>query len=543
MGKSKFGLLGLMMCVAVGATTAQTNRYVAFFADKAGTPYTVDAPEEYLSARALARRTAAGVSITEEDLPVSPAYVTGLEEAGAVVYYTSRWLNCAMFEGTDSLSQVVAGLDMVDSVMYVARGPLPQGEAREFDPKAIGSIGQRVARNSTQNQLLGVDAMHGRGYRGEDMLIAVFDGGFEGVDLGEPFAHLHTDGRVKLTYDFVGNTVDPYVYDDHGTRVLSTMAGFLADSTYLGVAYRADYMLFVTEDVPVEFRLEEFNWLFAAEKADSAGADVIHSSLGYSYGFSDAGMDYDRAQMDGQTTIIAQAARAAADRGVLVVTSAGNEGRGSWRILTSPADVETVLAVGAVYDNGTYATFSSVGANNQAPIKPDVSAMGVSTVLVNDLGNVTTGNGTSYAAPQVAALSAAIWQAFPELTAQEVIEAVRRSGSQYTAPDSLLGYGIPNFIRAERYLVTGLQNEEIPLLKAYPNPNEGTLLTVDLPETFVENEVQVLLYSASGQLLASQTVLRQGGQVMLDTSQWASGTQLLRLQSGTAVGWARILKP
>jgi serine protease AprX len=47
------------------------------------------------------------------------------------------------------------------------------------------------------------------------------------------------------------------------------------------VLIKADYYLYLTEDVSSEYRIEEFNWTFAAEKADSAGVQIINSSLGY----------------------------------------------------------------------------------------------------------------------------------------------------------------------------------------------------------------------------------------------------------------------
>ncbi|MEL6539066.1 MAG: S8 family serine peptidase [Bacteroidota bacterium] len=445
--KQLFLVVGFL---AMQATAwAQTDRYIAFFSDKEGTPYTIDSPEEFLSARALERRTAQSVDVTEDDLPVNPAYLDSIRETGAMAYYTSRWMNAVLFEADQDQREAVLALSIVDSVMYVARGGL--FERPNWDNKPANPLYARTEtdlQNAEQNNLLAIPSMHGQGYTGDGILVAVFDGGFQGVDNADGFQHLHSNKQIIQTFDFVGNRTYAYGYDDHGTRVLSTMAAVVTsgnDTLYLGNAYQSQYILCVTEDVPVEYRIEEFNWLFGAELADSAGADIIHSSLGYSDFFTDRSMDYSPEDMDGKTTIIAQAAQFASDRGILVSTSAGNSGNSSWNVLTSPADVPDVLAVGAVTAEGGPTAFTSRGLSLD-PVKPDVSAWGEGTVLVNESGDITSANGTSYSSPQVAGLAAGLWQAFPELTAQEVIQLIRESGDQFTEPDTLLGYGVPSFL-------------------------------------------------------------------------------------------------
>lgn len=535
--------LSIFFVLGIGTVFGQ-NRYVAHFSDKNGTPFSIQSPEEFLSARALARRTAQGIAVKEEDLPVNPAYVAAIAETGAKVYYTTKWLNGVLFEATDQQVAAVKSLSQVDSIVYVAKGPLKTLEDPMGEPAAISGREQKDPANAGQRSMLGIDIMHARGYRGEGILIAVMDGGFEGVDQAARFNHIISNDHVQDTYDFVGNRTYPYGYDDHGTRVLSTLAGVDKDSTYVGNAFNANYLLYVTEDVPVEYRLEEYNWLFAAEKADSAGTDIIHSSVGYSDGFSDFSMDYTQKDMDGKTTVIAKAGQLAFDRGILVVTSAGNSGRGSWGIVTSPADVADVLAVGAVTSSGDLVDFSSRGPNTDDPIKPDVVAWGFATSIINDKGNIVTGNGTSYAAPQVAGLAAGLWQAFPELTAEDLLQAIRFSGDQWSTPDSLFGRGIANFVRAERFIVTSLDEELSNALHVYPNPIEGARLFLELSENFkVGERVTVYCYNEQGQQISTERYSVSGNPLVLDSSAWTSGRYLLRIQSAHQIAWARLIKP
>jgi hypothetical protein len=290
--------------------------------------------------------------------------------------------------------------------------------------------------------------MHRQGFKGKGMLVAVFDAGFENLPQLDAMRHLFVNGRILDTYNFVED--NGYVYGkggDHGTKVLSTMAAY-DPGKIIGTAPEASYLLYRTEDASSEYRIEEFNWLLAAERADSAGADVINSSLGYN-NFDDKSMSYTYEQMDGNTAYVTQAADMAAAVGMLVVTSAGNEGRGKWKYITAPADADSVLTVGAVDSKGSYAEFSSKGNTPDGRTKPDVVAKGAATTVVSPGNRVTVSNGTSFSSPLMAGFATSLWQAYPKLNNMEVIDILRRSGSQAQKPDSLLGYGIPDYERAK----------------------------------------------------------------------------------------------
>jgi serine protease AprX len=314
----------LTMAVLLFASTgwAQVNRYVVFFKDKAGIPFTVNEPTEFLSTLAIERRVEQGIAVTPEDLPVSENYVQGVRDVGAKAFFQTKWMNGVLVQCDASLIPAIQNLAYVDRVEFVAPNErLMTGRKRtELKTKELKTA------SSTQVQLhmIGLDEMHATGTKGEDMVIGIFDGGFQGVNTSAPFQHIFNENRINLeaSKDFVTNSDNVFQFDEHGTEVFSVIAAY-QDGFFTGGSYEANYQLYVTEDVVGEYRIEEYNWLFAAERADSAGVDVINSSLGY-YDFDQGAMDYPKSAMDGKTTVVSKAAQMLADRGVIVVCSAGN---------------------------------------------------------------------------------------------------------------------------------------------------------------------------------------------------------------------------
>jgi subtilisin family serine protease len=382
-----------------------------------------------------------------------------------------------------------------------------------------------------QLQLIGIDRMHEGNYKGEGVTIAVFDSGFPGVNTVSAFQNIFSEGRYSgaVSYDFVHNNPDVFQYDDHGTEVLSVIAAEIPDA-YTGGAYDANFQLFITEDVPTEYRIEEYNWLFAAERADSAGVDIIHSSLGY-YDFDDAAMNYTREQMDGKTTIVSKAAQWASDRGILVVTSAGNEGAiASWRIITAPADAVDVLAIGAVSNSLQKTGSSSIGPTADNRIKPDLAALGSSVKVVKATGVISSSSGTSLSAPLVTSLAAGILQRYPDLTNKEVIMLLKKTASQANNPDNLLGYGIPNFQAVvnfqERYPHMG----EFDI---FPNPLADDTLTISPFDPSLIDSCQIEIISSHGQSMGRATAHFDwlNRSYKADMSGYASGVYYIRVFS------------
>src|SRR5690349_15441153 len=268
-------VLLLASCLVVSFAHGQ-NRYIVHYKDKSGSPYSVNEPGLYLSQRAIDRRTKQGIAITSADFPVNPNYVTSVRTTGAAVYYSSRWLNCTLVEADALEKGAIEALSFVQSVEVVAPGPHAGGRVRSYKNRKGSGI---AAPTLNQLRMVGIDSMHIDGIRGEGVLVALLDAGFSGVNTAQPFQHLFTNGQIKYTYDFVGAGTDVFRYDDHGTEVFSVIAAH--SDTYTGGAYEASFQLYITEDSGSEFRVEEYNWLFAAERADSCGVDVINASLGY----------------------------------------------------------------------------------------------------------------------------------------------------------------------------------------------------------------------------------------------------------------------
>ena len=387
-----------------------------FFTDKSGSAYSIEQPEQFLSKRALQRRLDQNIKITSLDLPVSEQYLDALSTQPLQVYFATKWMNGVLVEMDESELQNIQTLSFVKDVELVAHGSKMNnqqngGRKRSVRENEIMSYDGQETKQ--QNEFIGVDDMHESGYRGEDMLIAVFDSGFEHVNTSSFFSHIFSQERLYSSKDFIKGSDNVFQYDTHGSKVLSCIAG-LKEGVYSGTAPRADLVLCVTEDIKSEYKIEEYNWLFAAEFADSLGADIISSSVGYSY-FDDDRMDYTYDDFDGKTAVVSRAATMAAARGMLVVCSNGNEGNNSWTYLNAPADADSVLSVGAADYDLQKSNFSSFGPTSDGRIKPDISALG-SWVKVALREEVSYANGTSFSTPMVAGLAAGLWQAFPHLT-------------------------------------------------------------------------------------------------------------------------------
>lgn len=470
----------LFILLWAGSIGAQ-NRYMVFFTDKASSTYTIDAPLEFLSQRSIDRRLKNGVALNEQDLPVNPDYIQDVKDVtGAEVFFKTKWMNGILVQMDPAKVTEVEALGSVQSVILVAPGVRLSTVKEEIAiPEIFTDPAPSGLTTNTQLNMLGAIAMHDAGYTGDGILMAVFDGGFEGVNTGSAFAHLHNSSKVVATYDFIENTDNPYQYDDHGTQVLSCIAARYS-TTISGTGPDVSLILAVTEEVyqtdgstDSEYWIEEYNWLFAAEKADSAGVDIIHTSVGYSTFGPLSGtnnyeyMNYSYSDMDGQTATITKAAEWASERGILVVTSAGNAGNDSWFYITAPADGQNVLSVGSVNASKTKSGFSSFGPTSDNRIKPDVAAMGSSTVVISSSGNIGTNSGTSFAAPLIAGFAASVWQAYPELTRAEIFDLIRNSGSLAANPNNQLGYGIPNYLTI---IGEPLSTEREQIFEVFPIP-------------------------------------------------------------------------
>lgn len=476
---SRIFLLAILLTAE--CTTAQNFRYFISFTDKNNHPFSLAQPELFLSQRAIDRRNRQGIAIAENDLPPCPHYIDSIRAyPGVTIVHSSRWMNGVTVQlGDTSVLAGIANLPFVQSVNTTRKAE--GGRNKELIPTAsreylLDLVSDTWYGNAfNQIAMLNGEKLHALGYDGTGVVIAVLDAGFPSVYTLTAFQKAKDEGRLLGAYDFVNMESD--ISNDfhfHGTTVLSCMATYMP-GTYIGTAPGASYWLLISENDASESISEEDNWIAAAEFADSVGADIINSSLGYTQ-FDDSTQDHTYADMDGNSTRISRAADIAASKGMLVVNSAGNSGASSWFYLSAPADGDSVLAVGAVDAMGDYAFFSSKGPSSDGDVKPNVAAQGFAPYLVWPDASVETGNGTSFSSPIIAGMAASLWQAHPDKTNMEIFRAIEESGNHYSQPDSLTGYGIPDFLKAHVLLSGGILSEQFPddaRLRVYPNPFTG----------------------------------------------------------------------
>ncbi|MHA7128491.1 S8 family serine peptidase [Algoriphagus namhaensis] len=488
------------------------DRYAVFYKYKPQETFNLSNPQDYLTQEALARRQKENVSLDSLDLPVSEKYVTAIEPLTEYILYQSKWFNASIAVLDQEAVKTLEQFDFVERVEFIAPGFTPRPDAR-LRKKILASVtltscsdeNKRTLRiNETpydfQNELLGIPLMHEESFRGQGVTIAVFDAGFPGVNTDPAFAHLLANGQL------IGNKhiVQPWVADvfssnQHGTNVLSLIAADDPELLLAG-APDANFILALTEDASTEYRIEEYNWVRAAEYADSLGTDIIQSSVGY-FDFDDPSMTYTQADMDGKTAVISQGAQIASDKGILVINSSGNYGAGE-SSLVAPADAAGVLAIGATTSDLEVAGFSSRGPTADGRLKPDLATFGSGVALLRSNGSLGFANGTSFSSPQITALAAGLMQARPEWTKEELIENLKRSASQADNPDNLLGYGIPNFYRAYYGEILDVETplEELEW-KVYPNPLLGDELSISVGNelttqiTLVDMTGRVVLYT------------------------------------------------
>lgn len=528
---ARFLLPFLLTSLAVGASWAgaapasaqgPVRRHLVQFRDKVGSPFSVGQPAQFLSARAIARRQRQGIQVRDHDLPPVPAYVQQVRAVpGVAVVYRTRWMNGVIVEcDSTRLAQVqalpfVAGSQTLNRVNR-DRPKYPIGRRRGGDAERVLSPNPYGLAYAQANQI-DATTMHAAGFRGEGMHIAVFDSGFPGVETIPAFQPLYQQNRLLSTFDVVQGGTNVYSTHPHGTWVLSTMAAN-EPNTFIGTAPMASYHLVRTEDTRggTETEAEEAYWLIGAEYADSAGVDIINSSLGYTT-FDIPWQNHTYATLDGNTALATRAADEAAAVGILVVNSAGNEGGSSWQYVGVPADADSILTIGAVDSMGIRAGFSSVGPTPDGRIKPNIACMGAQTAVIDPSGFAFRGNGTSFSSPVLAGMAAGFWQANPNLTAQQVRSFLEQSGTQAAAPDNLLGYGIPSFVRA--YNLANPNNPlNLPAAAAglsvpelYPNPVPGAAFGLRLPARLVGLELTVRISDATGRAVSEQRVKAAAG--------------------------------
>lgn len=527
--------------------SGQTYLWITFTDKGAATENQLLEPDQFLSSEAIARRQLHGIEVTSSDLPVVADYVSQVLNLNTRKKMTSKWMNGMLVEGNMASIPQLQKLPFVKSVDLIGQS-FGGITAVEFSTEGEMNYGQA----STQLEMLNLPPFHAKGFMGQGMRMAILDAGFPGADTLAVFDSLRNRGGILATYDFVEDTTWAYHASAHGTKVLSTIASYLPGKV-VGTAPMVDVMLFRTEDARRELQIEEFYWLAAVEMADSLGVDIIHSSLGYNHFQDSPGYEYE--DLDGDKAIVTKAADWAASKGILVITSAGNEGNKSWKYITAPCDGDSILCVGSVTRWYDRSGFSSIGPSADGRIKPDVVAMGTAATTVGPTPRVQLSNGTSFAAPMVAGFAACVWQANRQKSNMQMIDAIRLSSDQAGLPDSDYGYGIPNAIQADSLLRTGQDLSSLTIVQARkpargraaleaartatpPEEAEAMdwnweaysiLLTLPSPDL----QVRRIVVKRGDEFVTTHpdAIRRVGDKVRIDTERWLPGTYQVTVEA------------
>ena len=497
----KIGLIAftLLLVNSFNSIDCQEKTYNFFYRiylkDKGTNNINDFSSENLLSEKAVKRREKAGIPVPDfRDIPVFSGYIDQITALGFKLHCTSRWMNTALFK-TVVMSDVNALLKLpfVSEVKIVKNS---SGKSESYDKLSFKTVQENLPPFDQPLLMLNGRMVHNSGLNGNGILIAVLDGGFSNADKISSLDGLRSRNGIKGTFDFVEKDEFVYGFHNHGTAVLSVLAGYIPESIE-GTAQGADFWLLRSEDTGSEFPVEEDFWAAAAEFADSLGADIISSSLGYCT-FDDPLMDYKFSDMDGNRTFITQAADIAASKGILVVNSAGNERNKTWIRIIAPSDGDSVLAIGAVDGYGSISAFSSAGPSYDRQIKPDVVSQGVSVPVQVQASIIDRSSGTSFSCPIISGMCACIMQAVPVAVNSEIISALHSASDRFLKPDSLYGYGIPDIAEVINRLQDKYIRKPGDRSEVSPNPFKD-----ELKVTFreVPGQLRFEIYDINGKLV------------------------------------------
>jgi serine protease AprX len=512
--------------------------YWVGFSDKNGTQYSLSSPVDYLSERAIQRRIKQNIAIDSLDLPLNKNYIDEVVKIGATFIHASKWLN-----GITVKAEIDSFTIQVSKLPFVKEFQLTKGLAKksaiqkfaELEGSENFPIDNSIYGPSVyQTSILNGQFLHNQNYLGQGMQIAVLDGGFFSADRYPAMDSLWANNQILGIKDFVDPTAEFYKTHYHGMSVLSCMGGNVPGKL-IGTAPKASYWLIRSEDTGSEFLIEEDNWVAAAEFADSAGVDIINSSLGY-YNFDNSEMNHPFEEMDGKTTRVTRGANIAASKGILVFSSAGNEGNNigenAWKHIVAPSDGEKVIGVGAVNKDSIPSGFTSLGPAFGGKTKPNVTALGWNTYLQRSDGSFGYLSGTSFSCPVMAGMAACLWQSQPDATAEQVKTAIEMSGHLYENPNDKMGFGIPDMYRAWLLLVN-LSTSAPGISKqwtAFPNP-VGDVLILQKNSSQFQDTVRIEIFTMDGKLV-QQWIKPNANRIELrDLNSLPKGILLLKISS------------
>ncbi|WP_298552285.1 S8 family serine peptidase [uncultured Algibacter sp.] len=520
---------------------AQIEDAWVYLTDKQNVTASINNPISILTQKAIDRKNKHGVTIDARDVPVNEIYITQLKNAtGITVLAKSKWFNAVHVRGIETDIQALTDLSFVDTIDFADKSLNSKSVVKKGKKKNHSKLENtftifNYGDASNQIEMFKGDELHLAGFTGTGMTVAIMDSGFTNVNTMASFQRLRDAGNLLGSYDFVNREVNVYTgtNSDHGTFVLSNMAGYI-ENEFVGTAPDASYYLFITEDAPNENPVEESYWVEATERADSLGVDVINTSLGYTT-YDNPNYSYTQADMDGNSAFITKGANIAFEKGLLLITSAGNSGNDSWGIVGAPADAPGVFTVGAVKANGDYANFSSKGNVTQPNNKPDVVAQGQASYVIGPDDVIRTLNGTSFSSPILAGGIVCLWQARPLDTNTEIMDLVRQFSSQSSNPDYSIGYGIPDLEMALSFL--SLNSDINENIKIYPNPVKDKLY-LELPSE--ENIISLRVFDILGKEVEANSFSKTNKEINL--KQLSKGLYIFKLTSNTISKTFKIVK-
>ncbi len=522
---------------------AQEDAWV-YFKDKPNAKYYLDNPLEMLSQRALDRRKNQNIALNENDTPVHQPYIDQITAAtGITVKAKSKWLNCLHIRGNTNDIKALINLTFVKNIVFASKNiselisnkPTSIQNKNNLKTKTNFNYGNSL----NQIKMLNGNILHQQNYTGTGKIIAILDDGFTGVNTVTPFKRLIDNNQILGGYNFVDKNTNIYTNGSHGTDVLSTIGGYI-DNQLVGTAPEAQFYLYITEVGPTENPVEESNWVEAAEMADSVGADIINSSLGY-FGYDNPNYSHVYADMTGDKNFASRGANIAFSKGIVVLASAGNSGNSKEPHVGVPAEAMNVLAVGSVAFDRIRTSFSSIGPSYDGRVKPDIMAQGESSVVSDVTGNITTASGTSFSCPIVAGMVACIWQAVPNVTNVQIVDYIKKASDNYTTPNANYGYGIPDFVKAINLAKPDL-NLEIPkenkTFLLYPNPvvNQATIIYPD-----ADKNVSFEVFNDLGQsILINENI--KSNPFVVNLSNLNSGFYFYKFTSSKNSSYGKFLK-
>jgi len=515
-------LLFISLFITIFCCKSQQSSYYRYwiqFADKKNSEYTLNNPGNYLSLKAILRRQKQNIKIDSTDLPVKQEYIDSVFSKGfAIVRSRSKWLNgITIAVGDPSIIKKIEVLPFVKKTEITFNPNTSRkikSENKTFPKKKITNTNNGYGNAFEQIKMLNGNWLHQTGYKGDGMVIAVLDGGFLNVNTITAYAQAWNNGQILGTKDFVNPQADVFSENYHGEQVLSVMAAYDYDK-FIGTAPDASYWLIRTENAASESPSEVDNLVAGLEFADSVGADIITTSVGY-YKFDNTQRNYKYSDLNGKTCRASIAETMACRKGMIVINSAGNEGDSPWHYIVAPGDADSIITVGSVRSSLERSSFSGYGPTADKRIKPTVCALGSNTAVINENGEVSTNSGTSLAAPIIAGLTACLWEAFPDISGNKIIELIKKHSSKYDSPNNEIGYGVPDFyasymdaLNSNKGLLTNAD-----LVQVQPNPAQDTL-NIMIDRSVLGRAPELILLASNGKNILTQKISEVHTQLLL----------------------------